>query len=85
MKPSKCYRPYPKTAMMSICTTKSEADIPADLSNPGKEIKKGSDPPEIPKVAASEIGPAQTNAMLKHAGVVALGSRGRHRGLHTST
>ena len=30
------------------------------LSNSGKEIKKRSDPPEIPKVAASEIGRAQT-------------------------
>ena len=30
------------------------------LSNSGKEIKKRSDPPEIPKVAASEIGGAQT-------------------------
>ena len=31
------------------------------LSNSGKEIKKRSDPPEIPKVAASEMGGAQTN------------------------
>ncbi len=30
------------------------------LSNPGKEIKKGREPPEIPGVAASETGGAQT-------------------------
>ena len=30
------------------------------LSNSGKEIKKRSDPPEIPGVAASETGGAQT-------------------------
>ncbi len=30
------------------------------LSNSGKEIKKWSDPPEIPPVAASERGTAQT-------------------------
>ena len=30
------------------------------LSNSGKEIKKGREPPEIPEVAASETGGAQT-------------------------
>ena len=30
------------------------------LSNSGKEIKKGREPPEIPPVAASERGTAQT-------------------------
>ena len=38
------------------------------LSNTGKEIKKNSDVPEIPKVAASEIGGCPNHA----SGVVGL-------------